>query len=243
MLTRFALALLFVSPLCSLVQGQIDLSFTTATALEGVKSPRIVGDRILIGTDSKPTSTTVAIVKAITDYKFLDIEAYKSLDEIVVLEKLDSENEWLVVGSGTITVTALAFDPEKGIAKKRIKIELSPTPPGPDPGPDPTPDVPPDVFDNIGQRIATWSAGLPKRLEVGQVYKKYSLELVSNPTMDINRAIGLASTERLALLGVDASKYNDITTKLNADVSARWPMSKGTLSDYLGCVAKGYGAK
>jgi hypothetical protein len=62
--------------------------------------------------------------------------------------------------------------------------------------------------------------------------------------MQITQAFSQASAERIALLGADSTRYNDVTEKINADIKARGAMSKGVVADYFTALAAGYaGAK
>jgi hypothetical protein len=225
------------------------LSYVKAKTIVGATSPEVLtGGRILVEDDSKISISTVAVIKVVSSER-VRLRAQKALREYAELvplgESVDETTKiitsrFLLPGEGSFVIDAMSFSWDRSID---ILLGPEPKPVPPEPEPQPQPDVPPDAFDNIGQRIAKWSVGLPKRNEVGLIYKKFAWELVNNPQADITKVMTAASSERVALLGTDASKYNDITTKLNADVTARWPMSKGVLSDYLGCVAKGYGVK
>jgi hypothetical protein len=127
---------------CSSVFGQIELSYVTAKSLVGATSPRVVGERILIGDDSKPQISPVAIVKVQSSEKFR-IKARKSLFEAVELIPLN-ENEFLLIGSGEYLVEAISLNHDRS-----LKVTVSGTDPTPDPKPDPKPDPPkPDV--NVG---------------------------------------------------------------------------------------------
>jgi hypothetical protein len=150
-----------------------------------------------------------------------------------------------LIGEGAYNVYALSRVNETWDRKIAVTIGPQPKPdPEPDPKPPPKPDVPPDQFDNVGQRVAKMAVGLPKAKEVGAVYLKYAIALENNQSMDVTTAITSASSERLALLGSDSPKYNDVTAMLNADLQGRWKtMSKGLLAEWMRCIALGYGAK
>ena len=136
-----ALVLLFL--MSSTCFGQIELSYTKAKSLVGVTAPRIIGDRIVVGEDSKPSVTSVAIITAKTTSKFVSLKARKSLFESGGLTKI-SDTEWILSGEGRWKVEATSFDPEKGIDEASIEIVIGPAPdPGPTP-PDPGPTPPPD---------------------------------------------------------------------------------------------------
>ena len=118
--------------LCSQVSGQIELSYTPARSLVGATNPRIVGDRILIGDDSKPQISSVAIVKVKASESFR-IKARKTLFETSELIALN-ENEFLLFGEGEHLVEAISLNHDRSL---KVVIGSSPTP-APDP---PKPDV------------------------------------------------------------------------------------------------------
>ncbi len=129
--------------LCSSCFGQIDMTYIKAKSLIGVTSPKVVGDRILVGEDSRPSVATVAIITVKSDAKFVRLVARKSIFEKGSLEKI-SDTEWLLSGSGRFIVEATSFDPDKGIDENAIEVTLDQAPPpGPDPKPEPEPDPEP----------------------------------------------------------------------------------------------------
>jgi hypothetical protein len=236
--------LLVFATCCSIADAQIELSYTKAKSLTGITNPKQVGTRILVGADSQPTIANVAIIKATTPAKFLKLRARTSLFQSVELEKI-SNTEWLLSQPGKYAVEATSFDPEKGIDEKTIEITLdgSPEPPpepGPTPpGPTPPSPVPVDEFDNIGQRVASWSAGLPKRPQVAACYVRAATRLQEDPVATVNVVSADLVNCRISLLGNEASSYKEFTEKLNIDLQSRWPMSKGTLADYFLAISKG----
>ena len=119
--------------LCSQVFGQIELSYTPAKSLVGATNPRVVGDRILIGDDSKPQISSVAIVKVKASESFR-IKARKTLFETSELIPLN-ENEFLLFGEGEYLVEAISLNHERSL---KVTIGSSPTPNPPNP---PKPDV------------------------------------------------------------------------------------------------------
>ena len=127
--------------LCSQVFGQIELSYTPARSLVGATNPRIVGDRILIGDDSKPQISSVAIVKVKASESFR-IKARKTLFETSELIALN-ENEFLLFGEGEFLVEAISLNHDRSL---KVVIGSSPTP-TPDP-PKPGVEVPNEY--NVG---------------------------------------------------------------------------------------------
>jgi hypothetical protein len=246
---RSALALLLLS---STAISQVELSYTIRKTIVGAVNAEILpGGRILIDDDSKIAGSVVAEVRATSKnpYKF---EAMKSLTEYATLIPLPDRvlegvttKRFLLTGEGffVFKATSRTDDLDRSIEITIGKPEPIPPLPIP-PGPDPQPNVPKDDFDNIGQRVAGWASGLPKTKEVSAVYAKYAKELRTNPAMQITQAFSQASAERIALLGADSTRYNDVTDKINADIKARGAMSKGVVADYFTALAAGYaGAK
>ena len=135
-----AIAVLFLFSLVSQSIGQIELSYTAAKSLVGATSPRLVGDRILIGEDSKPQISPVAVLKVKSSEKFR-IKARKSLFENAELIAL-AEDEFLLFGEGEYLVEAISLNHERSL---KVLVGSSPSP-TPTPTPTPTPDPPkPDV--------------------------------------------------------------------------------------------------
>lgn len=115
---------------------------------------------------------------------------------------------------------------------------------GDSPAPEPGPDNPvgPDEFDNLGQRVARWSAGLPKRAEVGAVYLKHAKELVESPSSSVESVSKkLVAAVESTLAGDTA--WVEVRKNINADLRARWLSSndKRWLSRYYVAIAAGLG--
>jgi hypothetical protein len=231
---------------CAIAQtSAIDASVEKAKAITGVQSARIVGEAILIGDESKPVVSSVAILKVGTKAKFVKIKARRSLFDFGTVTKI-GENEWMLVGSGRYAVEITTFDPEIGIDETVVEVVLGdpepePEPPAPEPDvPTPGP-VPPDAFDNIGQRVAKVTAGLPKRVEVAGVYRFNAKQLREEPLTTVNSAFDRVFAERAALLGSDFEKYKPFVELIGNDVKQRWPMARGVVADYFDAVAVGLG--
>jgi hypothetical protein len=123
--------------------GQIELTYSKSLSLTGVTAPRLAGDFVLVGADSKPSVTEVAIITAKSPSKFLRLKARKSLFEVGTLKQI-SDTEWVLSGAGEWIVEASSFDPERGIDEALLRIVIGGTPPKPEPGPGPQPDPNPD---------------------------------------------------------------------------------------------------
>jgi hypothetical protein len=231
---------------CAIAQtSAIDASVEKARAITGVQSARIVGEAILIGEESKPVVSSVAILRVSTKAKFVKIKARRSLFDLGAVTKI-GDGEWMLVGSGKYAVEITTFDPELGIDETVIEVVLGDPEPEPEP-PTPEPDIPapgpmpPDAFDNIGQRVAKVTAGLPKRVEVAGVYRFGAKQLREEPLTTVNSAFDRIFAERASILGSDFEKYRPFVELISNDVKQRWPMSKGVLADYFDAVAVGLG--
>jgi hypothetical protein len=233
--------------------AQIELSYEIRKSLVGATNPEILpGGRILIDADSKTSVSDLAVIKVASsegvrllvqkDGKdFVGLQAYKSS---VDPDSKITTSMYLLIGEGSYNVYGLSRVNETWDRKLPVLIGPPQPPPKPDDPIIPVPVVPSDQFDNIGQRVAKLSAGLPKAKEVGAVYVKCANELKNNLSVDITKAMNTARAERIALLGPDATKYTDIMVVIDGDLNGRWStMSKGLLTEWLLCVALGYGVK
>ena len=102
------------------------------------------------------------------------------------------------------------------------------------------PPVPPDAFDNIGHRTAGWVVGLPANETIGNIYVKYADYFTDTP-LTINEIFKQINDEMRSVDGID--KYETFGTNIAADLTSRWPMSKGTLRDHFLAIALGLGVK
>ena len=248
-------AILLVIIQCTDTFGQIDLSFSTAKSFVGLtapaneSAPRLLADRILVGEDSKPSLVPVAIVRVNSASRIL-FTVRKSLTECVEFTTLTVDKEYLVVGPGIFVVEVVNSDLEFKTLQLKIG-ETLPTPnpipvpvPGPIPVPGPTPGpVPPDLFDNLGQRVASWSVGFPKKVEVAALYRTASKRLREDQTVTVNLVSADIVASRTTILGTDIQVYQPLIDKLNVDMRARPPMSKGVFADFFSCIATGLEAK
>jgi len=119
--------------------AQIELATSSQKALTGLQAPRIVAEKILVGDESKPVVSSVAIITAKSPAKFLRVKARNKNLESATLEKI-SDTEWLLSQPGTWLVEAISFDPETGIDENAITVTVGVAPPI-DPPVDPQPPV------------------------------------------------------------------------------------------------------
>lgn len=223
--------------------AQLEVAVTKVDVLVGTPNARVINSFILFDTEgSKPVFTPAALIDVKTQAKFVKIRARKSLFETTVAIKV-SEYQYMVLGTGKYAIEVTTFDPEQGIEEQTVSVELGTSPqPEPEPTPTPTPTpnpVPDDQFNNIGKKCVDWSKGLPKRKELGSVYREASKLLTESPITTINDATLFVADGKNKLLGSDAVKYNVFFDNLNADLRSRWPLSRGDLAAYMLCVAVG----
>lgn len=147
------------------------------------------------------------------------------------------------VGLLHIEVFGIDFD-NKLFIHRKVDYELIPlVPPIPPVPPAPSVPVPVDVFDNIGQRVAEWTKGLPNTKLIGDVYLQAAID-IKKPSETVTTA---AAALRAKLVSMPEYSTNFVTfsKNINADLNLRWTAtsSKGVLSDYWKCVALGLGSK
>jgi hypothetical protein len=242
MFRMLLLMVMFSAMLNKLAIAELNVSVSKSQVMTGIKNPRYTNNFILFeNTDSPLAVSPAALITLQTDAKFSRVKARTSLFESVEVAKL-SETEYLLVGPGKFAVEVTTFDPEKGIDEKILTVELgdSPVPPSPPPGPMPEPSViPDDQFNNLGKRVREWSKDLPKRKELGGIYKDAAKSLTENPIMTINDATTLIVDNRTKLLGTDLNRYSIVFENLNADLRSRWPLTRGDMVLYMQAVSAG----
>jgi hypothetical protein len=225
--------------------AQLEVVVTKVEVLVGAQNARTINSFILFDTEgSKPQFTPAALIDVKTQAKFVKIKARKSLFETTVAIKV-SEYQYMVLGTGKYAIEVTTFDPESGIDEQTVSVDLGYMPdpkpqPEPEPDPKPTPNaVPDDQFNNLGRKTQEWSKSLPKRKELGDVYRQAAKLLTESPIITINDATLFIADSKNKLLGSDAMKYNVFFENLNSDLRTRWPLSKGDLALYMTCVAVG----
>ena len=144
--TRAAAVLLTWCFLAAVALAQLDVSVSTATALTGVKSPRIVGDLVLIDPASIVSTANVGIIDVKTEAAIVEVNVEDSQRNQIATQKLD--DAWLIAEQGKfwITVTAVDFD-KKIYSHKQIVVTIGEAPPPPTP-PEPQPPNPSDAAIN-----------------------------------------------------------------------------------------------
>jgi len=118
---------------CSNCFAQIELTYTAAKSLVGATAPEIIGDRIIIGDDSKPQISAVAIIKVASSEK-VRLKARKSLRESAELVKLSEVTDekskittakYMLAGEGSYLVEAMTVSWDRSID---VEVGKSPQP-------------------------------------------------------------------------------------------------------------------
>lgn len=219
--------------------------------ISGLKNARPVGDYIVVDKDSAPKLEAVAIVKVRSEANNVIVKVSNKERNTVPVAKID-DLTYLVVGNGKLWVRAVCIDFAKNIyTDEEAIVELGSTPepvppPGPNPPnpPGPSPDVPSDPFDNIGQRVAQWTKGLPANREIGSIYLRNAVNLRTNPGVSINEVSSALTSDLVKVASY--SQYATFSSNLNEDLKKRWnnaPMSRGILADYWQAIALGLGVQ
>lgn len=148
-------------------------------------------------------------------------------------------------GKHSITVVVLAQNPlswdeaELTVVVGEPEPEPEPDPP-PKPEPDPIPDTPEDRFDNIGQRVAVWSQGIPGGQAVAALYRNHAGLLRADPSQTIN---SVSDSLMRSLSSVTAiERFTEVRKKVSADLTQRWSrdgLGRVDLADYYDAVATG----
>lgn len=211
----------------------------TKTAFTGLKNVEVLQDFVFVSEDSVPTLQNVAIIRVAKDAPEPTVTVSDISREPVQVTKLSDSRTFVVSKAGKIWIKVIGIDFEtKKFLNEEITYTLQPLVP-PEPPAPPAPTVPTDVFDNIGQRTALWTVGLPRNAEIGKIYQDAAYNLRFNPNSTITEE---SNKTLLALRAVpDYDKYAAFATNLNTDIAKRWPLSKGVLSDYWKCVGLGLG--
>lgn len=233
--------------LCLPLQAEITISdVVIQPAITGLVSPEIIGNNaVTYATSSKPVlNGQLGRVQIKSDSKYLSVKARFYSEPMLpkgLTHNPNQTDEWYITGSGKCVIEVIGFDPGIQEASREILLgpPAPPDPPPQPPGPVPSP-IPVDEFNNIGQRVATWSANLPQKNVVGALYHKYATRLRSDPTVGtINDAVALLNQDKVTSLGTDNVFWMEFMTKLNAELQSRWPMARGTLADFWDRVGVG----
>jgi hypothetical protein len=219
---------------------------TNETIVSGLKNVRQIGDYVLVDPESKPEVMPAASITINTEATNISVRFTDKDRRPVPFIRLN-DKQYLITQVGSTWVDLIAVDFPKNILvidQTVVIIEpiVPPEPPKPPTPPvPPTPTVPEDAFDNIGQRVAQWSKAGTINQAVGKIYLDAAKALKSNPATTITDQSQVISAALKAL--PEFPTYQEFANGLNADLSKRWPISKGVLADYYAAVALGLGVK
>lgn len=247
--------LIWLSLISTAVCQQLEIQSKLATAVVVISdsTPVIYGNIVLSEGPAKAEVKEVAIVDVITDMKWIDIVARKSLEEFGELTPMtpgEDCRQWILSGTpGKYVVEVVGFDP--AIRRRSLVVTIGGVKPEPTPDPEPNnpdfvPDDLPSDFDDLAKRVYQWSKGLTKCKEVAAVYDKYSKLIITDPALTIGSVTPMITAELSSIsksLGADLDIYKSMTNNINLDLQSRWPMSKGVLSLYWSTIAKGLEAR
>lgn len=231
--------------LASAAVAQIESKATTQYIVSGIDGYSVVGDLVVVPEGSRPKVSAVGLVEVDCDASMISVRASDSQRKPVEVRKIEA-TKFLVLGQGRLWVDVTCIDFERQFFDQSqfvIDVGDSPDPePEPDPdepdNPDP-PDVPDDAFDNIGKRVAAAAIGKPSNESIAKIYKKWAEAVVSDPTLTVSSASG-GLVKDLAVVPGYSEAYADVRELINTDVKARWPLSKGVLSEYWMSISRGF---
>jgi hypothetical protein len=224
--------------LCNAALAQ-SVTVETKIAFTGLKNVEVLEDFVFVSETSVPTLQNVAVIRVAKDAPEPTVTVSDISREPVQITKLQDNRTFIVSKAGKIWIKIIGIDFEtKKFLNEEVTYTLQPLVP-PEPPQPPAPTVPVDNFDNIGQRVQSWTVGLPSNLAIGKIYQDAAYNLRFNP----NSTITEESNKTLLLLRAvpDYAKYATFAINLNTDIGKRWPLSKGVLSDYWKCVGLGLG--
>lgn len=241
--------------LCSPAFGQYSSTAQVKQILSGIDGQVVVGSYTFVNPGSQPKLESVGVIEITApDGAAVLVRASDQARAELTVQQI-ADGAWMLrhTGRAWVETSAVWIDmtdptkPKPELKMERFVLDIGqpapvppgPTPPGPVP-PGPAPDIPPDAFDNIGQRVAQWTAGATMNKQVGLLYSQYATKLRTSPAT-INDISGQLAAELTKV--ADYDRYITFRTNLNADIKGRWPLSKGVLADYWDCVALGLGVK
>lgn len=168
-----------VALLCNSLFAQIELQVKPVTVIANVESPELFGSQLLVGEKSQPTKQNALLITASGEYQSIEVEAETkpNFDFADLIRAPNRPNDWLLIGAGKFRISAYAYDPKKGQARKRIDVDLGPHPDSdPDPGPSPDPPKPIDLpIEGEGLRVlVVYESGALSKLPESQKSILYS---------------------------------------------------------------------
>lgn len=109
----------------------VEIAVTELKVIDGLVQPRIVGNLVVLGANSNPTTTTAVMLSVVPPPGIkgeLEAELKPNMD-LAPLQR-DGENDYILVGVGSYKVTFYGWDPVNSrLIRKRIDVDLGPPPP------------------------------------------------------------------------------------------------------------------
>lgn len=183
------------------------------------------------------------------EYGLIVTQKFEQFGEAIPMPHVEGKPlEWVIIVPDKGTWQVIVFDTKKPTTP-RVNLLVIGKPPEPNP-PDPPDDgddpVPGDQWDNIDGKVLQWSKGLPKRTEVGGLYKSAAGKLDGGEILSIDRAQQWFRDERDKLLTpAELSKWGPFGEKYAAESARLRPDRAGRQAfvDYYRTVAAGLGVK
>lgn len=242
----FFLLVLLIAPFAC---AQIKVESCPVSVLEASDSVTVAGTYVVLPADDSPKlRPAVQMTYGGIDGFAVAIEAERieSGSKVPVPVSDIGGGRYLVFADGRAWVRLTAID----FANAKFEIEVTeiqgPEPDEPDKPdepdtPDP-PDLPDDLFDNIGRRVATWSASLANRVQYAKAYETAADNLRKSPSATID-SVNASLIADLQAITNFAEYRSQVGLKLNEDLKKRFPMAKGVMAEYFDAIAGGFRAK
>uniref|UniRef100_UPI0035699054 hypothetical protein n=1 Tax=Stieleria sp. TaxID=2795976 RepID=UPI0035699054 len=188
--------------------------------------------------------TTLIVLDGAEGYSILVLAKQPDGKPVRVTESTKGGYRAYTTSEAWVTLFCTDFENQKQqlvdiVINEDVTPEPEPEPDDPDP-PGPEPDnVPADDFENIGQRVAKWSAGIANRADYAIAYEAAATRLRSSPSDTVDDVGKKLVADLQAVASFD--KYLPaVGAKLNEDIQGRWPLSRGVLADYYTAIAVGF---
>lgn len=207
------------------------------TVVSGLSEIRQFGEFLVANNTSQIKLVPAATVEIKTEAANVTVRFSDKERNNVPFVKV-SDRQYLLTTPGKIWIDAFCIDfPKNIVVIEQAVVEIGPPappplPPGPTPGP-----VPTDAFDNIGQRVAEWTKGLPVNDKLSKIYLDAAKSLRSDPRVTIDEVSLKISNSVKAI--PEYTQYTNYIKGVSDDINKRWPLSKGVLADYWTAIAVG----
>lgn len=236
---RFLLGM-FLSLVACTSHAQIEASVSKSQQITGIKSPLLLGDRLLAEEVGPITTSPVALILVASPSE-IRVDASNINREEVKLAKLD-EGLYLLDSPGKTWVEIKEYVEFElnGVKRKflsdskTIVVELGA--PGPGPGPNPPPGPSPAActaktnsnFENLAKRCCEWVSAVDasvrgKRVALAAIYKDASEQLADGRLLTINASsVAVAKGWEAALTDAERQGWESWRMKANEDLAKVW---------------------